>query len=78
MVALACHINDPYAARPWLASYPEGTVKDIDEASYSTLVDMFNRSVTEFGDRRAFESFGVTFSYRELERAAVNIASWLQ
>jgi len=78
MVALACHINDPYAARPWLASYPEGTVKDIDEASYSTLVDMFNKSVTEFGDRRAFESFGVTFSYRELERAAVNIASWLQ
>ena len=49
MVALACHINDPYAARPWLASYPEGTVQDIDEASYSTLVDMFNKSVTEFG-----------------------------
>jgi long-chain acyl-CoA synthetase len=70
--------NDPYAARPWLASYPDLTPADIDETSYSTLNDMFQSSVASYADRSAATSFGVTLTYRELDRAVESIASWLQ
>lgn len=67
---------DPYAARPWLASYPEGVPAEIGE--YSTLVDIFRNSVTAFAGRPAMESFGSRLTYRELGRAADAIAAWLQ
>ena len=43
--------HDPYAARPWLASYPPGVPQDIDPSRYSTLVDMFRKSAAAFADR---------------------------
>ncbi len=70
--------HDPYAQRPWLASYPEGVPADIDDAEYSTLVDMFNASVAAYADRPAMQSFGVRQSFRELGVAATQIAAWLQ
>ena len=71
-------IEDPYVKRPWLSSYPAGVPADIDESSYSTLVDMFNASVAEFAERPAMESFGATLTFEELGRAAVAVAAWLQ
>jgi long-chain acyl-CoA synthetase len=70
--------NDPYAARPWLASYPEGVPADIAETEYSTLVDIFRKSVADFSERPAMESFGARLTYRELGRAADSVAAWLQ
>ena len=72
------HREDPYAKRPWLSSYPAGVPAELDESSYSTLVDVFNASVATFADRTAMESFGATLSYEELGRAAVAVAAWLQ
>jgi long-chain acyl-CoA synthetase len=69
---------DPYAARPWLASYPPGAPADIDPAAYSTLVDMFRDSVVAHADSPAMESFGARLSYRELSAAAERVAVWLQ
>ncbi|MFO1126644.1 MAG: AMP-binding protein [Methylocystis sp.] len=70
--------DDPYAKRPWLSSYPAGVPAEIDESSYSTLVNVFNASVVEFADRTAMESFGATLTFEELGRAAVAVAAWLQ
>jgi len=70
--------NDPYAARPWLASYPPGVPADVDETSYSTLVELFRSSVSAYSDRVALESFGKSLSYAELAAAAEAIAAWLQ
>ncbi len=70
--------SDPYAARPWLASYPPHAPAEIDAASYSTLTDMFRNSAAEYAARTAMESFGVKLTYAELEAAAVAVASWLQ
>jgi len=70
--------NDPYASRPWLASYPPYAPADIDEASYSTLNAMFRDSVTTFADRPAIESFGKTLTYAELGAAADAVSSWLR
>jgi len=69
---------DPYAARPWLASYPEGVPADIDESEYSTLVDMFRASVANYASRPAMASFGARLTYGELGRAAISVAAWLQ
>ncbi|PPD05977.1 MAG: long-chain fatty acid--CoA ligase, partial [Methylocystis sp.] len=70
--------EDPYVKRPWLSSYPAGVPADIDETSYSTLVNIFNASVAEFAERPAMESFGATITFEELGRAAVAVAAWLQ
>lgn len=70
--------QDLYAARPWLASYPEGAPADISESDYSTLVDMFRTSVATFAERTAMESFGATLTYAELGSAAEAVAAWLQ
>ncbi|PPD43195.1 MAG: long-chain fatty acid--CoA ligase [Methylocystis sp.] len=72
------HQDDPYALRPWLASYPEGVPADISDSDYSTVVDLFRTSVASYADRISMESFGATLSYRELGRAADCVASWLQ
>ncbi|QGM96557.1 long-chain-fatty-acid--CoA ligase [Methylocystis parvus] len=69
---------DPYAARPWLASYPNGAPANIDVSAARTLVDDFRQSVAAFPDRPVMESFGARLTYRELERAADSIAAWLQ
>jgi long-chain acyl-CoA synthetase len=70
--------TDPYAARPWIASYPEGVPADIDETSYTTLVDMFRTAVAEYPAHTALESFGATMDYTEFGRAARAVAAWLQ
>lgn len=78
MTAAPLLANDPYAARPWVASYPASVPAEIDETSYSTLADMFRRSVADYSERSAFESFGATLTYAEFGRAAYGVASWLQ
>jgi long-chain acyl-CoA synthetase len=70
--------HDPYAARPWLASYPAGVPAAIDPSGSSTLVDLFRKSAAAYADRPAVESFGARLSYRELTRAAEAVAAWLQ
>ena len=70
--------EDPYAARPWLASYPPYVPADLDEASYSTLTAIFRNSVAVFADRPALECFGTQLRYRELHVLAEAVASWLQ
>jgi long-chain acyl-CoA synthetase len=68
---------DPYAPRPWLASYPEGVPTEIGASAAETIVDIFRTSVAAHADRTALESFGARLTYRELARAADSIAAWL-
>lgn len=74
----AATLTDPYAARPWVASYPPFVPSEIDPASYSTLVDMFRQSVVDFSERTALESFGGKLTYAEFGAAARAVAAWLQ
>jgi long-chain acyl-CoA synthetase len=74
----AVDVQDPYAARPWLAFYPSWALAEIDESKIGSLCDMFLESAHAFEDRPAIESFGVRLSYGELRAAAVAIASFLQ
>jgi long-chain acyl-CoA synthetase len=63
--------------RTWLSSYPEGVPADIDCAPVSSLNAIVERSVAAFPDRPAFSNFGVTISYRELDRLTMSFAGYL-
>jgi long-chain acyl-CoA synthetase len=69
---------DPYAARPWLASYPPSVAPDIDPAEPRTLIEVFRRSVAAHSDKIALESFGATLTFAQFGATARAIASWLQ
>ncbi len=70
--------NDPYAARPWLASYPAYVPPDLDERNYSTLIAIFRKAVATFPERPAIECLGKRLTYLELAAAAEAVGSWLQ
>ncbi|MGA9602465.1 MAG: AMP-binding protein [Methylocystis sp.] len=69
-------IDDPYATRPWLNSYPPHAKAEIDLKD-STLNAIFLESVERFPHRSAIESFGVNISYFALGGHAQAVASWL-
>jgi long-chain acyl-CoA synthetase len=71
-------VNDPYAARPWLAAYPPDARPAVSPTDYSTVVDTFRASVVAHAERPAAESFGARITYRELADAADAVAAWLQ
>jgi long-chain acyl-CoA synthetase len=64
--------------RIWLKSYPPGVPADIDPSEYTSLVEMFDRAVQQFGARPAFHSMGRTISYADLERLSRSFGAWLQ
>ena len=64
--------------RIWLKSYPPGVPAEIDTRQYSSLVELFEKSIREFGDRPAFTNMGKTLRFSELDTLARNFGAWLQ
>jgi long-chain acyl-CoA synthetase len=64
--------------RPWLNSYPEGVSADIDINKYSSVVEIFEKSVAQFADKPSFSNFGKTLSYNEFAHATTCVAAYLQ
>lgn len=64
--------------RPWLKNYPPGVPADIGPLPYVTIPALLAGSVARFGDRPAFENFGVQMSYAELDRRSRDFAAYLQ
>lgn len=64
----------------WLQHYPAGIPASIEDQAqqYSSLLDVFEQSCTEFAQRTAYISMGTRLSYRELSDNALALASWLQ
>jgi len=64
--------------RIWLKSYPPGVPAEIDTRQFGSLVELFEKSIREFGDRPAFTSMGKTIRFSELDTLARNFGAWLQ
>ena len=62
--------------KPWLDSYPTSVPADIDIHAYSSVVEIFTEATERFADRPAFQNFGKTISYRELDQLTQQFASW--
>ena len=64
--------------RIWLKSYPPGVPAEIEPREYGSLVELFEKSIREFGDRPAFTNMGKTIRFTELDRRARDFGAWLQ
>jgi long-chain acyl-CoA synthetase len=64
--------------RIWQKSYPPGVPAEIDTHQYGSLVELFEKSIRDFGDRPAFTSMGKTIRFSELDAMARNFGAWLQ
>ncbi|WP_133406729.1 long-chain-fatty-acid--CoA ligase FadD [Parashewanella tropica] len=64
--------------QPWLDNLPEGVPANINSNQYSSLVDMFEKSVNKYADQPAFVSMGATVTYRKLEERSRAFAAYLQ
>lgn len=64
--------------RIWLKSYPEGVPAEVDVDAFSSIVDMFEKSVTKFADRPAYVHMGATLTYAEVDRLSRDFAAFLR
>src|ERR1700744_6094409 len=64
--------------KPWTKTYGHGVPYDINPDAYSSTIALFERSVATYADHPAFECFGRTMTYAEVDRASRAFAAWLQ
>jgi long-chain acyl-CoA synthetase len=62
----------------WLKSYPPGIPAEIDVNEFSSLGDLFERSVARWPDRAAYINMGKSLTYRELDQLSSQFGAWLQ
>lgn len=64
--------------KPWLKSYPDGVPEYINADEFSSVADMFDKSVAEFSDSPAYTNFGKTISYREVDAYTAQLGAYLK
>ena len=64
--------------KPWLKSYPPGVPAQIDLSGYRSIVDILEKSCSDFKDRMAYHNMGAELSYSELDYLTRNFAASLQ
>jgi long-chain acyl-CoA synthetase len=64
--------------KPWTKTYGPDVPLDIDSDAYPSTIALFETAVAEHADRPAFECFGRTMTYAEVDRASRAFAAWLQ
>lgn len=62
---------------PWFTHYPESVPKEVDCAAFSSVVELFDESVKNFGDAVAYECMGKTMSFNQLNKMSEDFASYL-
>ncbi|KPH62430.1 MULTISPECIES: long-chain-fatty-acid--CoA ligase FadD [Pseudoalteromonas] len=62
----------------WLKRYPEGMPETIDPEHYNSLLEVFEKSFTDYKDLPAFTNMGKTLSYDEIDSATKRVASYIQ
>ena len=64
--------------KPWLKSYPEGVPEYIDIDEFSSVADIFDKSVCKYADLPAYTNFGKTLNYQEVNQATAHLAAYLK
>lgn len=64
--------------KPWLARYPKDVPETINPEQYTSLVEMFEHSITKFADQPGFENMGTVMTFRKLEERSRAFAAYLQ
>src|SRR5208283_4616661 len=64
--------------RFWVKSYAPGVPADVDVDAFSSVGEMFDRSVEKFGNNAAFVQMGTTMTFAELDRFSRALGGYLQ
>ncbi len=64
--------------KPWLDQYPENVPAEIDLDEFQSVVDVIDRSCTEFADNTAYVNFGAELSYRQVDDYSRAFAARMQ
>ncbi|QKM64761.1 long-chain fatty acid--CoA ligase [Polynucleobacter tropicus] len=65
-------------SKPWIKNYPPGVDPEIAPLTYSSLAEFFETAFDRFGSRKAAESMGKSFTYRQIDHLSKDFASYLQ
>jgi len=74
----AAHNTIEEVEKIWLKSYPKGVPAEVDLQAYSSIVDVFEKSIERFKDKPAFANMGSQLSYQELDEKTQDFAAYLQ
>ena len=64
--------------RIWLQSYPPGVPPEVDLKRLSSLAELVEHACTAYRELPAYEQFGTTLSYGQLDELSRAFAAWLQ
>ncbi|MEE4173993.1 MAG: AMP-binding protein [Xanthomonadales bacterium] len=64
--------------KPWLKHYMDGVPAEIDLDQYHSVVDILAQSCDDYRERPAFQNFGATLTFGDLDRLSRNFAATLQ
>ena len=64
--------------KPWLNSYPNGIPEEIDIDEFSSVADIFDKSVKKYAEQPAFSNFGKTISYNEVNEYTSQLGAYLK
>ncbi len=62
----------------WLSHYPQGVSDQINLYPYDSLVDFISQQCQRYAKLPAFENFGTTLSFEDLDHLSLQFASYLQ
>lgn len=62
----------------WLKEYPPGIPPEIDANRHSSIPDLVDKILVKFADKPAYNNFGCSLSYAELDRLSRDFAAFLQ
>ncbi|CAH9050951.1 Long-chain-fatty-acid--CoA ligase [Pseudoalteromonas holothuriae] len=62
----------------WLKRYPEGMPHTIDPEHYNSLLELFDKSFTEYASLPAYSNMGKTLTYKQVDEKTKAIASYIQ
>ena len=65
-------------SKPWIKNYPPGVNPEIAPLAYTSLAEFFEVAFDRFGNRKAAESMGKSFTYRQIDRLSKDFSSYLQ
>ena len=62
----------------WLEAYQEGVPAEIDIHQFTSLVDVLEKSCTQYENLPAYTNMGVTLTYAEIEQQSRSFGAYLQ
>jgi len=64
--------------KPWYKNYPKGSATEISIDQYDSMLALFHKSVEQYSELPAFESFGKSLDYSEIDQLSEDLGAYLQ